>query len=233
MKGELNCVICYDNDNGLKDHLSNDYSTIWLIMVPSTLQNGRIPRFLKEDHLQALFSSEEPSNPCISKLCFGFKTLELYQIGNGIPNFLHLFRPSESSALSGRKLIVLLPPNFSEGDSNVRRFETEINDLFSKYTRLAASGQRGSITLGHILQFVTGTDEEPPPGFGVAPCIEFVEATSYGRNPLTEYTFLPTANTCANTLYLPGRGKDVLLPSEGQLFNLYDLAFAIAFFGNL
>ena len=233
MKAELNCVICDDNDNGLKDHLSNDYSTIWLIMVPSTLQNGRIPRFLKEDHLQALFSSEEPSNPCISKLCFGFKTLELYQIGNGIPNFLHLFRPSESSALSGRKLIVLLPPNFSEGDSNVRRFETEIYDLFSKYTRLAASGQMGSITLGHILQFVTGTDEEPPPGFGVAPCIEFVEATSYGTNPLTEYTFLPTANTCANTLYLPRRGKDVLLPSEGQLFNLYDLAFAIAFFGNL
>ena len=220
-------------DNGLKDHLSNDYSTIGLIMVLSTLQNGSIPRFLKEDHLQALFSSGEPSNPCISKLRFGFKTLGLYQIGNGIPNFLHLFRPSESSALSRRKLIVLLPPNFSEGGSNVHRFESEIYDLFSKYTRLAASGQRGSITLGHILQFVTGTDEEPPLGFGVAPCIEFVEAASHGTNSHTECPFLPTANTCANILYLPRRAKDVLLPSEEQLFNLYDLAFANAFFGNL
>ena len=90
-------------DNGLKGHLANDYTAIGLIMALSTLQNGSIPRFLKEDHLQALFSSEEPSNPCISKLRIGCKTLGLYQIGNGIPNFLHLFRPSESSALSRRK----------------------------------------------------------------------------------------------------------------------------------
>ena len=60
-------------DNGLKDHLANDYSTIGLIMALSTLQNGSIPRFLREDHLQALFSSKEPSSPCISKLQIGFK----------------------------------------------------------------------------------------------------------------------------------------------------------------
>ena len=118
-------------DSGLKEHLSYDYSTIGLIMALSTLQNGSIPRFLKEDHLQALFSSEEPSNPCISKLRFGFKTLGLYQIGNVTPNFLHLFRPSESSALSRRKLIVLLPPIFSEEGSNEHCFETEIYELFS------------------------------------------------------------------------------------------------------
>ena len=118
-------------DSGLKEHLSYDYSTIGLIMALSTLQNGSIPRFLKEDHLQALFSSEEPSNPCISKLRFGFKTLGLYQIGNVTPNFLHLYRPSESSALSRRKFIVLLPPIFSEEGSNVRCFETEIYELFS------------------------------------------------------------------------------------------------------
>ena len=101
-------------DSGLKGRLSYDYSTIGLIMALSTLQNGSIPRFLKEVHLQALFSSEEPSNPCISKLRFAFKTHGLYQVGNVIPNFLHIFRPSESSALSRRKLLVLLPPNFYE-----------------------------------------------------------------------------------------------------------------------
>ena len=117
--------------------------------------------------------------------------------------------------------------------SNVRRFETEIYDLFSKYTRLAASGQRGSITLGHIFQFVKGINEEPPLWFGGAHFIEFVDATSHGTNPHTECPFLPTANSCANTLYLPGHLKDLLLPSQGQLFDLYDLVFANAFFGNL
>ena len=55
-------------DSSLKEHLSYDYSTIGLIIALSTLQNGSIPRFLKEDHHQAIFSSEESSNPCISRL---------------------------------------------------------------------------------------------------------------------------------------------------------------------
>ena len=220
-------------DNGLKDHLADDYSTIGLVMALSTLQNGNIPRFVKEHNLRALFSSQEPSSPCIAKLQIGFKNLGLYQIGNAIPNFLHLFRPSQSYALSRRMLMALLSPNFCEEGSNARRFETEIYELFSKYTRLAASGQRGAITLGHILQFVTGSDEEPPLGFSVAPSIVFVEAASHGTNPHTECPFLPTANTCANTLSLPRRTNDSLLPSEEQLFNLYDLAFANAYFGKL
>ena len=99
--------------SGLKEHLSYDYSTIRLIMYFSTLKNGSIPRLLKEDH-HFFSSSEQPSNPCISKLRLSFKILGLYQIGNVIPNFLHLFRPSESSVLSRRKLNVLLPPNLSE-----------------------------------------------------------------------------------------------------------------------
>ena len=85
-------------DNGLKDHLADDYSTIGLIMSLSILQNGSIPRFVNEEHLQALFASQEPSSPCIAKLQIGFKNLGLYQIGNAIPNFLHLFRPSQSYA---------------------------------------------------------------------------------------------------------------------------------------
>ena len=127
-------------DNGLKDHLADDYSTIGLIMALSTLQNGSIPRFLKEDHLQALFSSQEPSNTCIAKLQIGFKKLGLFQIGNAIPNFLHLFRPSQGYAMSRRMLMTLLSPNFSDEGSNAPCFETEIYELFSKYTRLVAGG---------------------------------------------------------------------------------------------
>ena len=58
------------------------------------------------------------------------------------------------------------------------------------------------------------SDKEPLLGFRVAPSIEFVEATSHGTNPHTECPFLPTANTCANTLYLPRRTNGSLLPSE-------------------
>ena len=168
-------------------------------MALSTLQNGVIPRVLKEEDLQALFPSEEPSNCCILKLRVGFQSLGLYQIENGIPNFLHLFKPSGSYELTRRKVLAFPKPNFSEEGSNARLFENEVYDLFTKYTRLAASGQRGSVTLGHIPRFVTGTDEEPPLGFGIAPHIEVVEKESTG----TKCPFLPTANTCANTLYLP------------------------------
>ena len=123
--------------------------------------------------------------------------------------------------------MALLSPNFSEEGSNARRFETEMYQLFSRYTRLAASGQRGEITLGHILQFATGSDEEPLLGFRVAPSIEFVEATSHGTSPHTECPFLPTANTCANTLCLPRCTNDLLLPSEEQLFMIWPLQIHI------
>ena len=46
-------------DNGLKDHLADDYSTIGLIMSLSILQNGSIPRFVNEEHLQALFAFQK------------------------------------------------------------------------------------------------------------------------------------------------------------------------------
>jgi len=42
---------------------------------------------------------------------------------------------------------------------------------------------------------------------------------------------MPTAHTCSNTLDLP-RGNAVLpLPSDDELFQLYDLAFKNNFFG--
>ena len=62
-------------DSGLKEHLGEDYITVGLIMALSTLQNGAIPRFLNDEHLQALFSPVVPTNPCIAKLQHGFDML--------------------------------------------------------------------------------------------------------------------------------------------------------------
>ena len=61
---------------------------------------------------------------------------------------------------------------------------------------LAGSGQRGAITLGHILQFVSGSDEEPLLGFRVAPSIELVEATSHGSTPNVAPHRMPFSTYC-------------------------------------
>ena len=218
-------------DNGLKAHLANDYTTVGLIMALSTLQNGAIPRFLNEEDIQALFSPNAPPNPCIEKLQNGFDMLGLCQIGHCLPTFQNLFRAAPAAALTRRKLISLLQPKFSEVGSNVYRRENEIYAVFAKYTRKAASGQRGSVTLEHILQFVTCSDEEPLLGFAVHPCIEFVDVSSEGNSC---WSYLPTANTCANTLYIPKcSDNNSTLPSEEELFNVYDCAFASAYFGHM
>ena len=50
---------------------------------------------------------------------------------------------------------------------------------------LSAGGRRAGLMLGSILQFATGTDEEPILGFSIAPHLTFHEVSN---------SFLPTAN---------------------------------------
>ena len=83
-------------------------------------------------------------------------------------------------------------------------------------------GRRGNVTLGKILQFFTGVDEEPPLGFVNQPCLEFVECYQ---------SFIPTASTCANVLYLPRPSPQFEKPSHDILFKLYDYAFSNSYFG--
>jgi hypothetical protein len=45
--------------------------------------------------------------------------------------------------------------------------------------------------------------------------------------------FVPTANTCICSLVLPHATHLIPLPETTFLFNLYDYAFANAFFGNV
>ena len=85
-------------------------------------------------------------------------------------------------------------------------------------------GHRGTIDLNDVLRFAAAADNEPILGFSIQPSIVFVEAVK---------GFLPTANTCINTLYLPRPTISLPLPTPEALFNIYDYAFANAFFGNL
>ncbi len=213
-------------DNGYKEHLADDYVVVGLIMALSILQNGTVPRFLSPDDLQELFMGEDPSK-CLKSLRKGFAKVGLYQIGKALPTFVNLLHPSNVSLLSRRKLLHLLTPKFSEDGSNARSDENITYQSFVRYAQAAASGMRGSTTLNHILQFVTGADDEPPLGFGLSPSIVFTEVDNY-----SPWSFIPSANTCANTLYLP-RCVSTRYPLPQELFDIYDMAFANAYFGKV
>ena len=120
------------------------------------MQNGKIPRF-SEELLQEIFICDIPQSKCVTNLREGFNRLGLGEIIKNLPILLHLFRPS-NTALTRRKLLHILTPMFSEDGCNAQSFENEAYAAFSTYTRKAAGGKRGNITLEHILQFVSGTE---------------------------------------------------------------------------
>lgn len=47
----------------------------------------------------------------------------------------------------------------------------------------------------------------------------------------TNWNFMPKSHTCSNTLNLPIGNRHLPLPSEEDLFQLYDLAFKNTYFG--
>ena len=151
----------------------------------------------------------------------GFMKLGQCGIATSLPVFSYLLCANESNQLSRRQLILLLQPSFSEDGTNVRKYENDTYTAFSKYVREAASGRRGRITLGSILQFAMGMDEEPQPS------IQFVVA-----NEGIKWSFIPKANTCSKAMFLPFRGfHSRSLPAEKELFEFYDIAFTNTFFG--
>lgn len=221
-------IKCKYFDKGLKEHLYEDYETVGLIMALSILQDGKIPRFLDENHLQEIFVNCNSNSKCLLNLSKGLNKLGLCSIAKNLPTFLYLLRPSAGpSSMTRRKLIHLLEPVFSEDGSNQRQNENLVYAAFTKYSREAAGGKRGNVTLEHILQFTTAADEEPVLGFVKKPSIHFTPATSESI-----WSFIPTANTCSNVLHLPCPETNMTLPSEKKLFEVYDMAFCNAYFGN-
>ena len=217
----------YYFDNGLRTLLADEYEQVGKILSLSILQNGPFPHFLSEQIVQELFFKEHPS-PCVSQLRKGFCSLGLYQIGKNLPLFVQLMQPSNAPKLSRRKLVTLLHPCFSEEGSNARKYENEVYALFSKYVRETSSGRREGVTLGHILQFTTCADVEPMLGFKIPPSVCFYSAATSNK-----WAFLPTANTCSQTLNLPTGSHDIAIPSEEDLFEIYDHAFKNNYFGHV
>ena len=74
---------------------------------------------------------------------------------------------------------------------------------------LFVGGRREGLSLGSILQFVTGTDVESVLGFTLQPSLEFCEVRD---------SLIPTSNTCINRMIIPRPSTSFLLPTEEKLF---------------
>eukprot|EP00794_Sanderia_malayensis_P021012 gene21012-23064_t len=129
---------------------------------------------------EEVFLAENPNSECIAQLRNGLDVIGIRQFGNRFPGFLHLFR-EPSAKLSVKMLLHLLKPNFAEDGSNKAMQEKSVYSKFVKYVREAASGRR-IVSLGDILQFVTGSSEEPALGFELKPCIQFTGAIITNAN---------------------------------------------------
>ncbi|XP_061195039.1 uncharacterized protein LOC133203233 [Saccostrea echinata] len=140
-----------------------------------------------------------------------------------MPSFVFLFHPT-AVTLTFRRITTLLRAEFDTEGTNRNTLERNAYSAFLRYLREVASGRRENLCLGSILQFITGTDEEPVLGFKIQPSIRFVEV---------DQSYIPTANTCINCLTLPCArvGTDSNLPDDQELFSLYDYAFCNNFLG--
>lgn len=85
-----------------------------------------------------------------------------------------------------------------------------------------SGGRRPGLTLSNLMECVTGASEEPVLGFTLQPSIEFVEVG---------ISFLPTANTCSNSMTLPRPSSELEIPADDKLFDLYDYAFLNTYYG--
>lgn len=206
--------------------------------------------------MQQIVSLRECFDPCVRQIQRGLEELGMLTALRELPMLVHLLRPQAQRKLSVRMLLHILKPNFSEEGSNALKKEKEVYQLFAKYVReVAASTCRRvcgqtTIDLSHILQFATGTAEEPAIAFSLAPSLEFIlpteimkaasqeglnneqqEEQGQEQHPPVEGGFLPLAYTCTNLLELPRPTEKVPLPAMDRLFSLYDLAFSQSYFG--
>lgn len=83
--------------------------------------------------------------------------------------------------------------------------------------------ERGKITLGDVLKFITGSEWEPVLGYTIQPKIVFEENE--------KGSLIPKSSTCINCLYLPVPGALDPWPRRSDIFELYDLAFCNTYFG--
>ena len=87
-------------DNGLKEHISEDYYYIGQMVCIALLQNGQLPVYIPEEILQAIFVEDPELPSCVRELKGGMDTLGIPMFGRKFPMLLYLLRPSSIISLS-------------------------------------------------------------------------------------------------------------------------------------
>lgn len=87
-------------------------------------------------------------------------------------------------------------------------------------TTFFADGRR-VVSLEEILEFATGLSSPSIAGFAIEPAISFEPSLS----------FLPRAQTCANTLILPVRMANQNFLETEFLYGMFDYSFKNQYFG--
>lgn len=158
-------------DNGLREHLFEDYYHVGVMIGIALLQNGQLPRYMPLDIIDKLITTT--TDKCISNIQQGLDVFGLTKIMRNFPILLHLLRPSNHQ-LTPNILLKLLHAKFSEEGSSALLREKQMYALFVKYIREVGSGRR-SLTLQNVLAFCTGATEEPVLGFSINPSIHFIK----------------------------------------------------------
>lgn len=165
-------------EHGFREQLCEDYYYVGIMCTIALLQNGQSPRIFPLEVLEKLFDQSTITSACMFHLQRGFQVLGILEVFHTFPILKHLLQPS-STALTAKKVIQTLQPQFSaEGSTSCSR-EKELYSIFVRYIREVASGRRSNLKLEHILSFATGTSEEPVLGYTLQPTITFLTSAEY------------------------------------------------------
>ena len=164
-------------DHDLRPLVSLDYYYVGIMMAIALLQNGKVPVFVEKSILQQILSAE-CCDPCVRQIQRGLEELGILSTLQQLPSLVYLLRPPAQNKMCVQMLLHILKPNFSEEGSNALKKEKEVYQMFVKYVREVAASRRmcsrTTLDLSHILQFATGSTEEPILGFMVQPSVEFI-----------------------------------------------------------
>ena len=173
--GLMNRAISTKYMEDLKVHLIDEYYNVGIMAGISLIQGGIVPAFFNEPQLNQIFDENVEPNNVMKEILRGLEVFSLQTIFKHFPTLRHLFQPSNHK-MSPQMLKNLMKVQFSPEGSTAFSREKKIYSYFIKYIREVASGRRGDINLGSILQFCTGCSEVPVLGFHVPPTLIFTES---------------------------------------------------------
>ena len=164
--------------HGFRQQLCEEYYYVGIMCTIALLQNCQCPRIFPSTVLEEFFDKSAIKSACMFHLQRGFQVLGILEVFHAFPILKHLLQPA-STALTAKKVIKTLRPQFSADGSSSCTKEKELYSIFVHYISEVASGRRSILKLERILSFATGASEEPVLGYTLPPTIIFLTSAEY------------------------------------------------------